>query len=167
MYLHRNSGFMYPSLYLVLQEAAAAVLLPAKLTWNIYFNPLLHNDLVLESFNKTETWHGCWRVGEVRLQPAVTVGAQQLMSMNCWAVFWGYVFICPTDIHKHDLLTYLLTYSTEQSTSWEANWFSAIPEISHILWNPNVHYRIYKCLPPVPILSHIDLVHGHNPLPEY
>jgi hypothetical protein len=31
MCLHRNSGFMYPSLYLVLQGAAAAVLLPAKL----------------------------------------------------------------------------------------------------------------------------------------
>ena len=31
MYLHKNSGFMYLSLYLVLQGAAAAVLLPAKL----------------------------------------------------------------------------------------------------------------------------------------
>jgi len=30
MYLHRNSGFMYLSLYLVLQGAAAAVPLPAK-----------------------------------------------------------------------------------------------------------------------------------------
>jgi hypothetical protein len=42
MYLHRNSGFMYPSLSSVLQGAAAAVLLPEKLTWNIYINPLLH-----------------------------------------------------------------------------------------------------------------------------
>jgi hypothetical protein len=64
MYLHRNSGFMYPALNLVLQGAAAAVLLPAKLMWNIYFNPLLHTDHALESFNKTETWHR--QVGEIK-----------------------------------------------------------------------------------------------------
>ena len=34
----------------------------------------------------------------------------------------------------------------EQSPSWEANWFSASQEISHILWNPKVHYHIYKSL---------------------
>jgi hypothetical protein len=38
------------------------------------------------------------------------------------------------------LLTYLLTYSTEQSPSWEANRFSASQEISGILVNPKVHY---------------------------
>jgi hypothetical protein len=40
---------------MVLQGAAAAVLLPAKLMGNIYFNPLLHTAHALESFNKTET----------------------------------------------------------------------------------------------------------------
>ena len=44
-----------------------------------------------------------------------------------------------------------VTYSMEQSPSWEANWFSASQEIPCIVWNLNVHYRIHKCLPPVPI----------------
>ena len=58
-----------------------------------------------------------------------------------------------------DLLTYLLTYSIEQSLSWEANRFSASQEIPRILWKPKVHYRRHKCPPPLPILSHTDPAH--------
>ena len=47
----------------------------------------------------------------------------------------------------------------EQSPSWKGNWFSASQEIPCILWNPNVHYRIRKCPPPVPIVSQLDIVH--------
>ena len=55
------------------------------------------------------------------------------------------------------------TYSTDQSTAWEANRFSASQEIPHILWKTEVHYRIHKCPPPVLFLSHIDPVHAPTP----
>ena len=37
------------------------------------------------------------------------------------------------------LLTYLLTYSMVQSSSWEDNWFAASQEIPRISRNPKVH----------------------------
>ena len=54
---------------------------------------------------------------------------------------------------------HLLTYSIEQSPSWEANLFRAKQEIPRILWNPKVHYLFHKYRPPVLILSQLDPVH--------
>ena len=61
------------------------------------------------------------------------------------------------------LTYYLLTYSKEQSPSWEASRFSASQETPHILFSPKVHHRIQKCPPPVPILSQFDSVHAPTP----
>jgi hypothetical protein len=54
---------------------------------------------------------------------------------------------------------YLLTHSTEQSPSWETNRFVANQEITLVLLNPKVHYRIYKCPLTVSILSQPNPVH--------
>ena len=62
--------------------------------------------------------------------------------------------------HPHLLV---LTYSMEQSPSWEANWFSASQEIPRILWNLKVHYHIHKCPIPVPILSQLNPVQTPHP----
>ena len=61
------------------------------------------------------------------------------------------------------LLTYLLTYSMEHGPSWEANRFSASQDVLHISWNQKVHYRMYKCPPPVPILNQLYQVHTPTP----
>jgi hypothetical protein len=42
----------------------------------------------------------------------------------------------------------------------KANQFSASKEISNILWNLKVHYRIHISLPPDPILSQLNPVHA-------
>jgi hypothetical protein len=54
----------------------------------------------------------------------------------------------------------ILTYSMQQSPSWEAKTSWATQEIPRILCNPKVHYRIHKSSPPVPILSQTDPVHA-------
>ena len=83
---------------------------------------------------------------------------------------WSILTRCP--IHSNlfflisaavskSLYTYSLTHSLHGADSLlrRANQFSANQEIPHSLWNSKVHYQIHKCLPPVPILSHLDPVH--------
>jgi len=62
--------------------------------------------------------------------------------------------------------SFVFPYSMEQSPSWEAIPFSDSQEFPRTSWNPKVHYRVYKCLTPVLILSQIKLLHAPTPLPE-
>ena len=86
------------------------------------------------------------------LKMEATLFSKTLVLM-CW------IWLCNVTY----LLNYLLTYSTEQSPSWEPNSTSASQEISRISWNPKVHYRIHKCPPPVPMLNQLDPVHITTP----
>ena len=56
----------------------------------------------------------------------------------------------------------VLTYLIMEQSPWEANRFSASKKIPRILWNPKVYFRIYKCPPPVPILSQMEPVHART-----
>jgi len=63
-------------------------------------------------------------------------------------------------LHKtHTSRPYLLTHSTVQSPSWEANRFAASQEIPRTSRNPKVHYRTHKRPPPVSILGPPNPVH--------
>jgi hypothetical protein len=57
------------------------------------------------------------------------------------------------------------TYFSEQRPSSEANRFLPSQEITRILWNPKVHYRVYKSQPPVRIMSLIDAIMPPIPVP--
>ena len=56
-------------------------------------------------------------------------------------------------------ITYILTYSTVQSPSWETNWFEYCQEIHSILWKQKVHSHTHKRPPDVPVFGQPNSVH--------
>ena len=88
-----------------------------------------------------------------------------LLSLTLWCcgLSWRWVWRLISAYSRR----LIFNGSREQSSSWEAKWFSASQEIPRILRNQNIHYRIQTRPPPVPILSQLDPVHAPaNPLPE-
>ena len=52
---------------------------------------------------------------------------------------------------------------TGSMAPWKGIRFSASQEMPCILWNPKLHYRVYKIPPPVPVLSQVSPVHVPHP----
>jgi len=70
-----------------------------------------------------------------------------------------YINIYMWSRNVHILWSCAVTHSLGQSL-WETNRFSGSQEIPGILWNLKIHYSIYKCPTPAPILSQINPVHS-------
>ena len=76
-----------------------------------------------------------------------------------WA-FCGFTHYLWKNFVKCNDFSYLLTPNSMEQSPQKASQLWASQEISYIVWNLKVHYCIYKSLPPVRILSQINLVHS-------